>query len=98
MSGEKLRNIGPKSMAWLRQTGVRSLEDLDSAEIARTLPATGFTLEGPMKDRGVVLRPRGIGVGELGGVGDAVPVAVRGERIRVEAELLEVREPVMVRV
>ena len=24
----KLRNIGPKSMAWLRQTGVRSLEDL----------------------------------------------------------------------
>ena len=30
MSGEKLRNIGPKSMAWLRQTGVRSLEDLKS--------------------------------------------------------------------
>ena len=30
MSGEKLRNIGPKSMAWLRQTGVRSLEDLQS--------------------------------------------------------------------
>ena len=27
---EKLRNIGPKSMAWLRQTGVRSLEDLKS--------------------------------------------------------------------
>ena len=25
---EKLRNIGPKSMAWLRQTGVRSLADL----------------------------------------------------------------------
>ena len=25
---EKLRNIGPKSMAWLRQTGVRTLEDL----------------------------------------------------------------------
>ena len=24
----KLRNIGPKSMAWLRQTGVRTLEDL----------------------------------------------------------------------
>lgn len=24
----KLRNIGPKSMAWLRQTGIRSLEDL----------------------------------------------------------------------
>jgi DNA transformation protein and related proteins len=30
MSAEKLRNIGPKSMAWLRQTGVRSLEDLKS--------------------------------------------------------------------
>ena len=25
---EKLRNIGPKSMAWLRQTGIRSLDDL----------------------------------------------------------------------
>ena len=29
MSG-KLRNIGPKSMAWLRQTGVRTLEDLQA--------------------------------------------------------------------
>ena len=28
MSGEKIKNIGPKSMAWLRQTGVRSLDDL----------------------------------------------------------------------
>ena len=28
MTAEKLRNIGPKSMAWLRQTGVRTLEDL----------------------------------------------------------------------
>ena len=25
---EKLRNIGPKSMAWLRQTGIRTLDDL----------------------------------------------------------------------
>ncbi len=25
---EKLRNIGPKGMAWLRQTGVRTLDDL----------------------------------------------------------------------
>ena len=30
MSAAKLRNIGPKSMAWLRQTGVRSLDDLKS--------------------------------------------------------------------
>ncbi len=30
MTAAKLRNIGPKSMAWLRQTGVRSLEDLRS--------------------------------------------------------------------
>ena len=30
MSGAKLRNIGPKSMAWLRQTGVRSLVDLQA--------------------------------------------------------------------
>ena len=28
MTGEKMRNIGPKGMAWLRQTGVRSLDDL----------------------------------------------------------------------
>jgi hypothetical protein len=28
VSAEKLRNIGPKSMAWLRQTGVRTLDDL----------------------------------------------------------------------
>lgn len=28
MSTAKLRNIGPKSAAWLRQTGVRTLEDL----------------------------------------------------------------------
>jgi DNA transformation protein and related proteins len=27
-SGTKLRNIGPKSAAWLRQTGIRSQEDL----------------------------------------------------------------------
>jgi hypothetical protein len=27
---EKIRNIGPKSMAWLRQTGVRSLADLQA--------------------------------------------------------------------
>jgi DNA transformation protein len=27
-SGTKLRNIGPKSAAWLRQTGIRTQEDL----------------------------------------------------------------------
>jgi DNA transformation protein len=26
----KIRNIGPKSMAWLRQTGVRTLEELQA--------------------------------------------------------------------
>ncbi len=31
MTGTKLRNIGPKSAAWLRQTGIRSQEDLESA-------------------------------------------------------------------
>lgn len=30
MTAAKLRNIGPKSMAWLRQTGVRTLDDLKS--------------------------------------------------------------------
>ena len=28
MTGTKLRNIGPKSAAWLRQVGLRSREDL----------------------------------------------------------------------
>ena len=28
MSAPKLRNIGPKSAAWLRQVGLRSREDL----------------------------------------------------------------------
>jgi hypothetical protein len=28
VSGEKIRNVGPKSAAWLRQVGVRTQEDL----------------------------------------------------------------------
>ncbi|MEO8459366.1 MAG: TfoX/Sxy family protein [Dokdonella sp.] len=28
MSHEKIRNVGPKSAAWLRQVGVRTLDDL----------------------------------------------------------------------
>lgn len=31
MSGTKLRNIGPKSAAWLRQVGLHSLQDLSDA-------------------------------------------------------------------
>ena len=31
MSTPKLRNIGPKSAAWLRQVGLRSREDLEAA-------------------------------------------------------------------
>ena len=30
MTGAKLRNIGPKSAAWLRQVGLRSREDLEA--------------------------------------------------------------------
>ncbi|MGH8109803.1 MAG: TfoX/Sxy family protein [Arenimonas sp.] len=30
MSAEKIKNIGPKSMAWLRQTGIRTQADLES--------------------------------------------------------------------
>lgn len=30
MSGEKMRNIGPKSAAWLRQVGLRSRADLEA--------------------------------------------------------------------
>jgi hypothetical protein len=29
MTAAKIRNVGPKSAAWLRQVGVRSLEDLE---------------------------------------------------------------------
>ncbi|MEO7917098.1 MAG: TfoX/Sxy family protein [Dokdonella sp.] len=28
MAAEKIRNVGPKSAAWLRQVGVRTIEDL----------------------------------------------------------------------
>ena len=31
MSGEKMRNIGPKSAAWLRQVGLRTRADLEAA-------------------------------------------------------------------
>ena len=31
MSTEKLRNLGPKSAAWLRQVGLRTREDLEAA-------------------------------------------------------------------
>ncbi len=31
MSAERLRNIGPKSAAWLRQVGLRSQQDLHAA-------------------------------------------------------------------
>lgn len=31
ITGPKLRNIGPKSAAWLRQVGLRSLEDIAAA-------------------------------------------------------------------
>lgn len=31
MTGAKLRNIGPKSAAWLRQVGLRTAEDLRAA-------------------------------------------------------------------
>lgn len=31
MSGDKLRNIGPKSAAWLRQVGLHSRADLEAA-------------------------------------------------------------------
>ena len=30
MSGDKLRNVGPKSAAWLRQVGVRTQGDLEA--------------------------------------------------------------------
>lgn len=30
MNGDKLRNIGPKSAAWLRQVGLRSRQDLEA--------------------------------------------------------------------
>jgi len=32
----KIRNVGPKSAAWLRQVGVRSLEDLREAGVVPT--------------------------------------------------------------
>lgn len=31
--GEKIRNVGPKSAAWLRQVGIRSLDELREAGV-----------------------------------------------------------------
>lgn len=35
-SNEKIRNVGPKSAAWLRQVGVRTLEDLRAVGVIET--------------------------------------------------------------
>ena len=35
-SNEKIRNVGPKSAAWLRQVGVRTLEDLRTVGVIET--------------------------------------------------------------
>jgi hypothetical protein len=50
MSAPKLRNIGPKSAAWLRQVGLRTQEDLAAAESAiAELPAPrGRPAPGPV--------------------------------------------------
>ena len=45
MSALKLRNIGPKSAAWLRQVGLRSFEDLQrvgSVEAFAKIKRAGF--------------------------------------------------------
>jgi hypothetical protein len=45
MSGEKIRNIGPKSAAWLRQVGIRSVADLrciGAIEAYRRVKRAGF--------------------------------------------------------
>lgn len=42
---EKIRNVGPKSAAWLRQVGIRSIEDLralGSVEAYRRVKLAGF--------------------------------------------------------
>lgn len=35
-SNEKIRNVGPKSAAWLRQVGVRTIEDLRAVGVIET--------------------------------------------------------------
>lgn len=35
-SNDKIRNVGPKSAAWLRQVGVRTLEDLRAVGVIET--------------------------------------------------------------
>ena len=36
MAAEKIRNVGPKSAAWLRQVGVRTLDDLRRIGVVET--------------------------------------------------------------
>lgn len=49
------RVAAPAEVAFFRGR-IRSLESLDTAELARTAPATGLALEGRMRDRGTALR------------------------------------------
>lgn len=62
MNAPKLRNIGPKSAAWLRQVGLRTREDLEAAgpvEAYMRVRRAGFrpslnllyALEGALLDR-----------------------------------------------
>ena len=61
MNNEKLRNIGPKSAAWLRQVGLRSRADLEAVgtvEAFMRVKRAGFkpslnllyALEGALRD------------------------------------------------
>lgn len=61
MSGDKLRNVGPKSAAWLRQVGLHTREDLEAAgpvDAYMRVRRAGFrpslnllyALEGALKD------------------------------------------------
>ena len=61
MSNEKLRNIGPKSAAWLRQVGLRTRADLEgvgAVEAFMRVKRAGFkpslnllyALEGALRD------------------------------------------------
>jgi mono/diheme cytochrome c family protein len=53
-----LREVKVPAHAELALLGGRfhSLEDLDTAEVVRTMPLEGFTMQGPMKNRGVAYR------------------------------------------
>lgn len=99
-AGPRMRNIGPKSAAWLRQVGVHGIEDLTAAgpvEVFLKVKRAGFrpslnllyALSGALQDchwADVPLEQRETLVAELEAAESANPIRSRWERQQAASE------------